>query len=327
MPDKDLVQLLQRTGDPDKAVAHAAQDELAKALALPLREAILVGDIVSGIYQANFLNGQSPEYPLDLINPGEEDDFTAYANPGNGRIPERQVEGDYVMIPTYSIANSIDFLLKYARDARWDIVERALQVMASGFRKKMNDDGWHTVIGAGVDRNILVYDADASGGQFTKRLISLMKVVMRRNGGGNSGSTTRSKLTDVFLSPEALEDIRNWGVDQVDDQTRREIYVSDEGVSRIFGVTLHELDEFGVGQDYQNFYTNELGGSMPSGDTEIVIGLDLQPAKSAFIMPVREDISIFADPELHRRQKQGYYGWYEGGFACLDGRNVVIGSL
>jgi len=71
-------------------------------------------------------------------------------------------------------------------------------------------------LAAGVDRNILVYDADAAAGQFTKRLISLLKVVMRRNAGGNSASIKRGTLTDLYLSPEGLEDIRNWGVDQAD---------------------------------------------------------------------------------------------------------------
>jgi len=31
---------------------------------------------------------------------------------------------------------------------------------------------------------------------------------------------------DIYISPEALEDIKNWGVDQIDETTRREIYVS-----------------------------------------------------------------------------------------------------
>lgn len=34
-------------------------------------------------------------------------------------------------------------------------------------------------------------------------------------------STERFKL---YCSPETLEDIKNWGVDQIDEQTRREIY-------------------------------------------------------------------------------------------------------
>lgn len=30
--------------------------------------------------------------------------------------------------------------------------------------------------------------------------------------------------SDLYLSKDALDDIRNWGVDTIDEQTRREIY-------------------------------------------------------------------------------------------------------
>lgn len=42
--------------------------------------------------------------------------------------------------------------------------------------KKINDDAWHTLLAAGLDRNVVVYDSAATAGQFTKRLVSLMKV-------------------------------------------------------------------------------------------------------------------------------------------------------
>ena len=175
------------------------------------------------------------------------------------------------MVPTYDIGSSIDYLLKYARDARWDVVGRAMEVLEASFVKKMNDDGWHTLLAAGVDRNIVVFDSDAAAGQFTKRLVSLMKTVMRRNGGGNSSSNNRGQLTDLYVSPEAMEDLRNWGIDQVDEVTRREIYVADDGggvVNRVFGVNLHDLDELGEGQEYQLFYSNVLSGTL-SGDKEL----------------------------------------------------------
>ena len=46
------------------------------------------------------------------------------------------------MIPTYSIASSVDYLLRYAREARWDIVGRAMQSWKLVV-KKMNDDDAH----------------------------------------------------------------------------------------------------------------------------------------------------------------------------------------
>ena len=329
-PDDKFIDLVKRSGSVDRVEALDAQRELAVALEQPLRKGVLVGDVLGGIFEKMPMEpGAAAEFPLDLLSPGTESEHVAYTNPGHGRIPERAVEGDYVMVPTYTVASSIDYLLRYAREARWDVVGRAMQVLEAGFVKKMNDDGWHTLLAAGVDRNVLVYDADASNGQFTKRLISLMKTVMRRNAGGNTGSLNRGKLTDLYLSPEALEDIRNWGIDQVDEVTRREIYqAGDDGaaITRIFGVNLHDMDELGEGQEYQLFFSNQLSGSLNGSDPELVVGID-RTANDSFIMPVKQDVQIFEDDTLHRQQRAGFYGWAEVGFAVLDNRRILLGSF
>lgn len=329
-PSDEFISLLRKSGDADINVAQAAQREFAKALELPLRKGILVGNILGNIFETiNVEPGANTEFPLDLVAPGLEGDHVAYTNPGHGRIPERSVESDYVMIPTYSITSSIDYLLRYARDARWDVVSRAMQVMEAGFTKKMNDDGWHTLLAAGVDRNILVFDADATSGLFSKRLVSLLQTVMRRNSGGNSASVGRGRLTDLYVSPEALEDVRNWGLDQIDEVTRREIYnASGDGapITRIYGVNLHDLDELGEGQEYQTFFTSQLGGNVQTNDLELVVGLD-QSTKDSFVMPVKEQLQVFEDPTLHRQQRAGYYGFAELGFGVLDNRRIILGSF
>lgn len=327
-PTAEETELLKKSGDDNREVALAAAHELAVALTEPLRQGVMCGDITNGIFKATILApGATPEYPLDLLAPGTEKDFVAYTIPKIGRIPERNVEGDFVTVPTYEIANSIDWALRYARDARWDVVGRCMDVFKSGFVKKINDDAWHVLLAAALDRNILVYDGDAAAGQFTKRLVSLLKTVMRRNGGGNSSSVNRGKLTDLYISVEAMEDIRDWKVDQVDEITRREIFTAQDGnLNKIFGVILHDIDELGEDQEYQNFYTSQLGGAVASGDLEVVVGLDLSK-DDCFFMPVREELKVFEDPNMHRNRKNGFYGWCEAGFACLSNTRVVAGSL
>jgi len=327
-PSQDILDLIKNSGSLDKAVALAAQAELAKALEEPLRQGVLVGDVVTGIFQPDNLEpGASPEWPLDLLAPGEEDEFTAFVLPNAGRIPERGVEGDYVKIPTFQIGNAIDFLLRYAREVQWGIVARALEVMQAGFTKKINDSGFQVLLSAAADRNILVFDADAVAGQITKRLISLLKLTMVRHGGGNTSSVKRSRLTDLYVSPEMVEGMRNWGVDQLDEVTRREMYTAgDDTINRIYNVNLHPLVEFGEGQEYQQFFTNTLGASLASSDVEFVLGLDLS-RKNSFIMPIRENITVYEDDNLHRAGRQGYYARAEMGFAALDGRNCIAGSF
>jgi len=327
-PSDKLNKILIASGSQNREVSLNATAEFAKALELPLRQGILSGDILNGIFEPIPLeNNASSEFPLHYRSPGTEKDFVAYTIPNQGYIPQRNIEGDFVMVPTYDIGNAIDWNLKYARDARWDVIGDATEDLKAGFIKKINDDGFHCLLGAGVDRNLVVADSDANAGQFTKRLVSLMKTVVRRNGGGNSTSTNRSRLTDLYLSPEAMEDIRNWNVDQLDEVTRREIYVAADGaVSRIFGVNLHDLDELGEGQEYQLYATSQLGVTMPSNKVELVIGLD-QSKRNSLVMPVREELQIFEDDTLHRQRRAGLYGWMTCGFAVLDGRVVVLGAI
>lgn len=329
-PDNEQLQKLWvLSGSPDPHVAFAAQREFAVAITTPLRKGVLVGDVVTNIFSVmDWAPGTSPEFPLDLLTPGSEDEYVAYTIPNEGDLPQKRVEGNYVTLPTFSVGHAIDWLLKYARNANWFVAGRAMEVFRAGFIKKINDDGWHALIGAGADRNVVVYDGDATAGQFTKRLVSLMKLVMRRNAGGNSASVSRGKLTDLYVSPESIEDIRNWNVDQIDEVTRRDIFLADDGsdkLHRIFGVNLHDLDEFGENQEYQDFYLNNLSGALAAGDQELVVGLDLS-SDDSFVMPVVERLSIYEDVTLHKRQRAGFYGWQEHGIGVLDNRRVILGS-
>lgn len=324
-PTDRMNALLKRSGALDYEVARAAQHELAKALTLPLKQGVLKGDIVSDVFSAyKFDPGVTVEFPLDFLAPGTERNFIAYTVPSIGRIPERHVQGDYVGLNTYEIAASIDFALKYAREARWDIVGRALQVLEGSFVRKMNLDGWHTLLAAGVGRNLLVVDDAAAAGLLSKRLVELGKTVMRRYGGGNSTSVNRGKLSRLYVSPEAMGDIRSWDLDDVDDVTRREIFLSpDQGLTRIFGVELRDLDELGVGQEFQDYFLNTLGGAFTNSKVELAVGLDLSK-DDAFVMPVRQEIEVYEDPTFHRQRRAGFYGWGEYGFGCLDNRRTLL---
>lgn len=324
-PDPVFLDILRKSGSTNQEVARAAMVMLAQAFETPLRKDVLDGDIVKWVYDAYTVEpGTNPEYPLDLIGPGEAEDFVAFTTPGYGYSPTRLAQGTYVTIPTEPIANKISWTRRMARDAQYNIVNRLREVFMAGFTTKINRTGWHTILAAGADRNVMVYDADASTGQFTKRLVSLMMTYMRRNGGGNSTSVNRAKLTDLFLSPENLEDIRNWGVDQIDEITRRDIFMNEGKVTRIFGVNLHDLDELGVNQEFQKFFTDQLGASITGSDNELLVGLDLEKSDS-FVMPVREEFFL-RNSNMDDEGMLGLYGEMEHGFGVLDQRRVILGS-
>ncbi len=308
---------------------YEAHSKIAKALEEPLRKGITSRDASEGIFEELPADGMSSyEYSLDFLPPGTENDYIAYTAPSHGYIPQRHVEGDYLMIPCIDIVDAIDTNRKYIRNANWDVVGRMREVLTDGMAKKSMDVAFQTLLAAGVGRNIVVTDSDAAQGQFTKRLVSLGKAVMARNGGGNSSSMNRFTLTDMYLSTEALEGIRNWNVDQVDEITRREIFVNEQepGIQRVFGVNLHEIVEFGVGQQYQNYLVNDLSASLPASKVEFCLGLDLN-ANGAFIKPVSQQVEVFEDQELHRQRRWGLYSEMSAGWGVADNRAVLLFAL
>lgn len=326
---KEFMNLFKRTGDVRREVAIEAQDLFAKAVQGQIRKALLDGDNTQGIFATEIQDEfADPEYPVDLLAPGEEDQYVAYVGVPGNRIPERYIEAEYVKVPSFQIQSSIDMLMRTARNPNLNALTRALQILQGGFQKKINMDSWHTLLLAGADRNIIAYDADAAQGQLTKRAISIMKVLVQRNGGGNTFSQDQRSLTDIFLSVEGIEDVRNWGLDQIDDMSRHEIFIAQDGsnkITRIFGVNLHPMVEFGENQPYQDYFVNNLSGDMDT-DVELMVGIDMNH-RLDFVNPVTQDVEIFSDPEFHRRQAISYYGWYSSGYGVLDNRSIILGTF
>lgn len=331
----EMKQLLKDTVSADPAVASAASFQLQAAVTNPvIKSGVLYGDIVTGIFNMRaFDKGEPIEFPLDIVQAADLRYHIAYQVPMTGYIPQRSVEGDYIACKTYKIATSVDWSREMAEWARWDVVGRALQVMEAGVIRKRNNDGWHTLLAAGVDRGITISDTSAANGLFTKRLVALASTVMRRNAGGNSTSLDRGRLTHIAMSPESLQDIRSWDLTQVDDVTRREIFLAGndtQAYTKIFNVTLIDIDELGVGQEYQKYYNNTLGALTPNSKDEIAVGLDLSPGhQETFLMPWRRQanggfLEMLEDPVLTRLGRKGY--WVTGHMGCvvLDNRRIII---
>jgi hypothetical protein len=327
--DAALTKVLEDSGSSDRKVAQKALALLIQTMGTPIRQGIMDGDIVSGIFTREIIKqGTTPEYPLDWLVPGTEADWGAYTVPFHGYIPQRSFSHDNVMISAYEIANAIDWPIQYAKNARWNVVARALEVYANGFIRKFNDDGWATIITAAYDREVLVTDGKAAEDEITPRLFTLMSVLMRRNGGGNTASQAGFRLTDVFMSTEAIAAMREWDLSLVPENVRSRIFNANsfQPIVGLFGITFNELMELGIGQQYQLFYENALQATMPGNTKEIVIGLDLRDKERFFVMPVTETLQTFDDESMHRQRRLGVYGWTSAGFATLDNRPTILGA-
>lgn len=338
-PDKSMIEVLKLMASPDQERATAARRAFAQMLQSPLRKAVFDANRLGDIFEVQVLEpGTTASYPFDLVRPGDEDHFAAFTIAQQGRLPERRVEASEIQVPTYRVGNAIDWDLRFMKHARFDVVKRAMEVFGAGFVRKLNSDGFRCLLAAAADRGLVV---EASGtapltgsascistppapGEFTKELVSRMHTAMTRAAGGNGNG---GRLTDLYLSLEAMECIRAWDATRLDEFTRRQVFVSPEkGLASIYGVMLHPMTEFGIGQEYQDFLVNVMGQALPVNTAEFCLGLDLSN-RDSFVMPVAEELSIYTDEALLRQQRMGVYGWLELGIACLDNRRVLLGAF
>lgn len=326
---KELQELLRTAGSGELAQSQEAGKAIAQTIGPIIRKTVLTGDITQPIFESvDYTTNPNVIYPLDLLRPGTERDFVAFTMPDHGRIPSARVESDYIMVPTYRVANAIECTRRFLRDANLPVVQRMVEVLEAGFKKKLNDDAWATIFAAAKARNIIVADGNAGIGQFTPRLVSLMKTLMRRNGGGNSTSINRGKLTHLFVSPEGKDDIRSWGLDLVPDSVRANIYNSNDNgqeLLSVYGVSIMDLDELGEGQEYQQYLISQ-GVSLPASRLEFAVGID-KSQRDNFIMPIREDMKVFENILRHVEGVFEMYATMELGFACLDNRKVLLGAF
>jgi len=182
--------------------------------------------------------------------------------------------------------------------------------------------------------------ASTGAGYLSKELINKMMVGFKRTG---------RTLTDLYVSPEDAADIREWTDTDIDPVTRREIFQA-AGTGMIWNVSLHEVQHLGAtgmyninssdseygkflasGVTFNNYSldnpnkTNADGTINSLGETQI-LGFDLS-VNDSLVMPIRKDYEAYDDPTLLRIQKQGFFGWAELGFACLDSRMIGLGVI
>jgi len=291
----------------------------------PTKPEIYEGDIVGDIFTVDMRNpGEVAEYPIE--DTSDSDDWTAISIPDDGALPERLATTDSTWVRCYSIGNSAFWKSRFAIAGNSISINKARNRFNNGFVKKVNDAGWHAILGAGADRNVVVVNSSASSGAFTKGLITSMSRQMARLGGGNHSSQKKFRLTDLYVSLEAMEDILLWGPSDVGDGIVTDLMRRGYDTINFYGINIHIMYEFGADQEYDDYLQTDLGASLPTGRHEFVIGLD-KSKTDTFVMPVDEPISIFPDETAIRRQRVGFWGKMSFGAAVLDSRAVLLGAF
>jgi hypothetical protein len=116
----------------------------------------LLGGAAAALIPASLVKAATPK-----LKP----DFPAYTIPGMNRLPKKSIVGKpiQVMTPTFDVGGAIDWQLEHCRDARWDMVQRAVDILVEDVKKKQDKKIWEA-LSKGVGNGDLVtaaYDVQA----------------------------------------------------------------------------------------------------------------------------------------------------------------------
>lgn len=265
--------------------ATAEDEELRTALAasmsIPLFQAIAPQTSVRDIFYVDPIPaGALAEYPIDLDNIE-----TAIVMPRLGAVPQNLVVGDSLIVPTFEVANGVEWKLSFVRDGRFNIVEGALAKLARSFVEMEEKAGWDTIRGAINASNTLTHSETS----LSKALFNDMITEMNAAG---------LKPEVIYVSPRRAKDIREWTSTTIDPVTQREIFQAG-GLSSIWNVQLRELRSLADNEVYL-FDTSIFG-----------------------VMPIRQQLTTYDDPVAIKKLRAGVLAWEEIGFAVIDKRGVL----
>lgn len=356
----EQVELFKAIGSKDKIKSMQAQEALAAFITKPIQQVLDALGTWGTIYSQSPFNSDEPAtIPLDSMYGFGVDSVQVWSQSQAGGLATSEPYGIQEMpVATFDLMSAVAVSKKYAKRARLDVISRYLNRMAQELQVRIDLNAFNVLLKAageastnGTKHSIAATSLGLLQVDDFNRLLTLNRRLNVAFNGGTPDSRYSNGVTDIFLSPEMVEQVRSFAYQPMNtrdgslttsgatsvplpDSVRERIYNA-SGVVEIFGKVLHELLEFGVGQKYNALFAQYAqagivngGGNFATGSDEIVLGLDL--TRDAFISPIErsEDgatANLQVDDQFPARADK--FGWVTSrnlGFVCLDSRAISL---
>ena len=283
----EQIELVKALGSKNPAVAREASEAFAAFLGPVIQQVLLQAGTAGSIYvDAQFNEDDSPSYPLDLYYNEGVGNISVWSQTMAGGLPTSMVSGGQELkISTYRLDSAVAFLKKYARRSRLDVVSKGLERMAQEILVKQERNAWAVVLKTlanalhGTTKHVV---GSTTEGVFQihdlNRLMTLNKRLNESFANGTPDSAYSNGITDLFLSPEMMEQVRSFAYQPMNtrkangdslstdaasggialpDNMREGIYRG-AGMAEIYGVALNELIELGIGKKYNTLFDSLL---------------------------------------------------------------------
>lgn len=375
------VELIKAMADNDLSVANKAQLAVAEFIEPVLNEVINKAPTLSNLFTTETYNeDSSPSLPLDLYSDVETEDYLriwsqtqAGGLATNIVVPPQQE----LKFMTYSIDSAYGFDRKYARQSRLGVVSKTFTRMLQEVMIKEEKTSASLILSAlakaVTNGKKHVFRSGIKGRFLPEDLNKLKTLAKRINTAWNNGTPENRVgrgFTDLVLSPEMIEEIYGMAYNPINTKSGivtktgatdgvaetsvtapesvRERMFNASGLADFMGASLMEINEFGVGQRFNdvfkakagattyadNYAQAENGGSARAmqSDEEIIFAVDLSRESLFRMVAVDADkgsqFTVSPDNQfiVDRRGKIGFYGGRELGQVILDDR-VLTGII
>tara|TARA_R110000772_G_scaffold7924_5_gene26534 strand:+ start:171 stop:1250 length:1080 start_codon:yes stop_codon:yes gene_type:complete len=344
---EEQVELVKAMASRNREVAYEAQMALAEFIGPVLAEVVNQAPTISNLFtNFQFNDMDSPSIPLDLYYDVTAPDYVkVYSTSVPGGLPTNTVTptASEMKFTTYRLDSAVDFDKRYAAKSRLDVVGKSFTRIAQEILLRQESTSANLILGAlfAAETNGKSHLETAGAGNslilddFNRLLTKAKRINTAWTGGTPEGRI--KGITDMIMSPEAIEGLRAMAYNPVNTNTGRAggagtdgIAATDEmrnaiyqnaGIPEFYGISIMEINELGTDQKFTKVW-NTLSGRT---DADLVIGLD-RSRESLFRAVALDsetgsEFTLLADDQYSiRQQKIGYYGSLEEGRMILDDR-------
>ena len=363
-PTREKIELLKAVASANKDTSREAQEALASIIGPMIEQVLPLLASSAAIYQDYTLDpSTNPTLPLDIFEDAGINTVRVWSQHTAGGRPSSEVKpvGEY-KFDSYRLVSAVDAKKKTARDGQVEVLAKMVERMVQEILRNQELNAWGVLLKAAAEATDSAGDphvmAATTADVFQIDDFNRLKTKIARLhdawNGGTPAIIGRKGLTDLFVSPEIMEQVRGFAYQPMNtrigaqgdagteigtstavalpDAIRTEIY-RNVGVPTIFGVALHELLELGDGKAYNTIFDTYYSGTptFTGASDQILIGLDL--SIDAFIRPVATEVlsdvdvgssvqTMVDDQWLARDEKFGFYTKLEEGRVVLDKKAI-----
>lgn len=359
------VRLVKDTVSKKVSVAMDAREALAAFIAQVVQTVNMQASTTAGLYtDLEFDQNTQASIPLDVYYNEDAGLFSVWSQNMAGGLPSNFVHDvSELKVQTYSLDSAISWGRKHAEAARLNVIAKYLQRLANTIMIKQDFNAWTVVFKALANAVTLnkkhVIRSNTAGIFLLDDLNKLLTRARRINASYNNGTPDPMNgrgITDLIVSPEIMEQVRAFVYEPLNTrngatvtsgatsiaapESLREAVYQNAGVQSLFGLSLHELNEFGVGYAYNDLFDRLAGATtyakadgsnaaaFDASASQLIVGLDA--SREVLVRPVEVDsdtrgqYTVTPDDQYPvRAEKQGYVVKVEEGRVCVDARPLT----